>query len=58
MCACIPVIPPLRRLKQDDCEFKAILDYIVSPGRPGLCSETLSQKQNAKKKEGRKDGRN
>jgi hypothetical protein len=25
----MPVIPALRRLKQEDCEFKASLSYIV-----------------------------
>jgi hypothetical protein len=27
--ACVPVIPAFRRLRQDDGEFEAILDYIV-----------------------------
>jgi hypothetical protein len=26
-----PVIPALRRVRQEDCEFKASLVYIVSP---------------------------
>jgi hypothetical protein len=27
----MPVIPALERLRQEDCEFKANLDYIVRP---------------------------
>jgi hypothetical protein len=27
----MPVRPALRRLRQDDCDFKANLDYIVRP---------------------------
>jgi hypothetical protein len=27
----IPVIPALRKLRQDDCKFKASLGYITTP---------------------------
>jgi hypothetical protein len=39
----MPVIPALRRLKQEDHEFKANLGYIGSSRAAGLHSETLSQ---------------
>lgn len=45
----IPVIPAVRRVRQVDCcEFEASLDYVLL-GKPGLQSETLSQKQKSNK---------
>jgi hypothetical protein len=46
---CMPVIPTLRRLRQDDYEFKACLGYIERP---------FSGKEKKKRKErGREEGR-
>lgn len=47
-----PLISALRRQRQADyCDLKADLIYMVSKSRPGLRSETLSEKQtNAKTK--------
>lgn len=41
----MPIVPALRRRKEVGlCEFEVTLLYIVGPGKPGLQSETLSQK--------------
>lgn len=40
-----PVILAVRRVRQEDCcKFEASLDYVLL-GKPGLQSETLSQKK-------------
>jgi hypothetical protein len=41
----MPVIAALRKLRQEDREFGAILGYVTSSGQPGLHSEALSQKR-------------
>lgn len=42
---CTPVIPAVRRVRQEDCwEFEVSLDYILL-GKPDLETETLSQKR-------------
>jgi hypothetical protein len=47
------LIPVLGRQRHVDlCAFEASIVSIVSPGQPGLCRESLSQK-----KKGRKEGR-
>jgi hypothetical protein len=45
-----PVIPALRRLEQEDQEFKASLGYPES-SRPGQQSKTLPQKIKIKKRQ-------
>jgi hypothetical protein len=42
-----PVVPALRRLRQENCEFQASLDYIVKP-----CLK--KNKTNKTKKKGKK----
>jgi hypothetical protein len=39
------IIPPLRRLRQQDCEFEARLGYVGNSGSAGLYSKTLSKKK-------------
>jgi hypothetical protein len=41
----MPIIPALRRLRQEDHKFKANLGYIWLPGQPGIYSEILSQQK-------------
>lgn len=46
----MPIVPALRRRKEVGlCEFEVTLLYIVGPGKPGLQSETLSQKMSKSK---------
>lgn len=40
-----PIIPAVRRVRQEDCcKFEASLDYVLL-GKPGLQSDTLSEKK-------------
>jgi hypothetical protein len=41
------IIPALRKLRQENCEFEASLSYTV-PGQPGPHSKTLPQQNNNK----------
>jgi hypothetical protein len=41
----MPVIPTFGRLRLEDCEFDAILDYRMSSAPPGLHREILSLKK-------------
>lgn len=47
---CMPLVPALREQRQADFyEFKDILVYIVSPRKPSVHSDTLSQTNNLSK---------
>jgi hypothetical protein len=51
----MPLIPTLKRLRQEDCKFEASLGYTVSPRTAwAIYSKTLKKKR---KKRRRKEGR-
>lgn len=39
----MPIIPGLRKPRQDGSQYKASLDYILSIRQPKLCYKTLFQ---------------